>query len=204
VREIKKHDVEVLVVDDGSQDNTFHIARRLGALVLRNEENKGKGASLIRGFEYALEHDFDAVITMDGDGQHLPQEIPYFLRLARYSDKAVFIGDRLFKKKNMPFARLVTNRIMSWIISEISGQRISDSQCGLRLIKKEVLRKIKLVTSKYETESELLIKASRAGFAIESVPITCVYVNEKSHINPLKDTARFARFLMRELWMMRF
>ncbi len=204
VREIKKYEVEVLIVDDGSRDNTFLIAHRCGALVLRNEQNKGKGASLIKGFEYALQHDFDAVITMDGDGQHLPQEIPFFLRLARYSDKAIFIGDRLSKKKNMPFVRLATNTFMSWVISEIAGQKISDSQCGLRLIKKEVLKKIKLVTAKYETESELLIKASRAGFTIESVPITCVYINEKSHINPFVDSLRFISFIIKELWTSRY
>lgn len=200
VGEIHKQNLEVLVVDDGSNDNTYILAQNCGATVLRNEINQGKGASLAKGFKYAIINGFDAAITIDGDGQHLPEDIPYFIRLARYSDSGIFIGNRMQKTKNMPIARLATNKFMSWLISRIAKQNIPDTQCGFRLIKREVLEKINLSTSRYETESEILIRASRLGFKIESVPIRTVYNEEKSRINPFVDTIRFIKYLAREIW----
>jgi len=154
---------------------------------------------LVRGFKFALDNAFDAVITMDGDGQHLPQDLPDFIRLAENSDKAIIIGNRMGKTKTMPFIRILTNRFMSWLISCVTGQKIPDSQCGFRLIKKEVLQKIKFGTRRFETESEVLIKGSRLGFKIGSVPIKTVYSTEKSRINPVVDTLRFIRFIIGEL-----
>ncbi|MFA5145226.1 MAG: glycosyltransferase family 2 protein [Candidatus Omnitrophota bacterium] len=199
LKEIAMQELDVLVIDDGSSDDTFRIAKNCGAITLRNEKNQGKGASLIKGFDYALTYGYDAVITMDGDGQHLPEDIPYFMRLAKYSDSAIFIGNRMQKVKNMPLARIITNRFMSWFLSCLANQRIPDTQCGFRLIKKEVLKRVELKTSKYETESEILIKSSRLGFKIESVSIKTIYTQEKSHINPFIDTLRFIRLVLREL-----
>ncbi len=204
IRKIRQQELEVVVIDDGSLDNTYEIAKDNGAIVLRNENNEGKGASLIKGCHYAQDRDCDAVITMDGDGQHLPEEIPYFIRLAKYSNSGIFIGNRMFKIKNMPFVRVFTNKLMSWLISFVAGQSIPDTQCGFRLIKKEVLEKINLKTSKYETESEIIIKASRLGFKIESVPIKTIYSGEKSQINLVIDTLRFIKFIARELWTMKY
>lgn len=199
IREIRGQNLDVLVIDDGSKDNTSGIAVDNGATVLKNEENQGKGSSLIKGFNYALSHEYDAVITMDGDGQHLSEDLPYFIRLAKYSPNAIFIGNRMFKTKNMPLVRFLTNKFMSWFISCLAKQTIPDTQCGFRLLKKDVLKKLDLVTSKYETESEILIKSSRLGYKIESVPIKTVYLNEKSHINPFMDTLRFIRFVIKYL-----
>jgi glycosyltransferase involved in cell wall biosynthesis len=200
VKEIRLQNLDVLVVDDGSSDNTSQIAEACGATVLRNQINQGKGASLIMGFNYALSRNYEAVITMDGDGQHLPEDIPYFIRLAKYSDSAIFIGNRMLKAKTIPLVRLITNRFMSWLLSCIAKQKIPDTQCGFRLIKQEVLKRVPLVTSKYETESEILVRSSRLGFKVESVPIKTIYLGEKSQINPFIDTLRFFRFLIRELW----
>ncbi|MBL7151655.1 MAG: glycosyltransferase family 2 protein [Candidatus Omnitrophica bacterium] len=199
IEKILRHDLSVIVVDDGSRDNTSVIAREKGAVVLRNPANEGKGASLKKGFNFALEQNYDAVITMDGDGQHRPDDIPYFMRLAQYSQSGIFIGNRMSRAANMPLLRLLTNKFMSWLISAIAKQRIPDTQCGFRLIKKEVLERLKLRTSKYETESEILIKAARAGFKVESVPIKSVYSGEKSKIHPFVDTLRFVRFIIKEL-----
>ncbi len=203
IKIIHQQQLEVVVIDDGSVDNTSEIAKENGAVVLRNEENAGKGASLIKGFRYALSRGFDAVITMDGDGQHLPEEIPYFIRLATYSDSGIFIGNRMFKIKTMPYLRIFANKLMSWFISLVAKQNIPDTQCGFRLIKKGVLERINLRTSKYETESEMIIKASRLGFKIESIPIKTVYEGEKSQINPIIDTLRFIKFITSELWTMK-
>ena len=199
--EIKQYKIGVIVIDDGSTDATSEIANNQGAIVLNNEKNQGKGASLIRGFNYALSKGYDAVITMDGDGQHLPEDIPYFLRLAEYSDSQIFIGNRMNKTKNMPVVRVFTNRFMSWIISSIIGQSVPDTQCGYRLIKKKVLEKINLRTANYEIESEIIIKGARAGFKIEAVPIKTIYRDEKSKINPFVDSLRFLKFIFGELWI---
>ena len=203
ISKIKDQGLEVLVVDDGSTDKTAEIARAAKAVVLTNNKNHGKGVALIKGFDYAIKNDFDAVITMDGDGQHLPYDIPYFLRLAQYSDTAIFIGNRMHQPKNMPFTRLATNRIMSYFISGLIRQKVPDSQCGFRLIKKEALSVLGLSTSNYEIETEILIKAARRGLKIESVPISTVYFGQKSQINPFIDSLRFIRYIIRELWITR-
>lgn len=200
VQKIKGQGLDVLVIDDGSTDGTGSIAKNSGAIVLRNETNEGKGASLILGFYYALNKNFDAVITMDGDGQHLPEEILFFLKAAAYSNSSIIIGNRMSENKNMPLVRILTNRFMSWLISKIIRQQIPDTQCGFRLIKRDVLEKLCLVTSRYETETELLIKSSRLGFKIESIPIKTIYSAEKSQIQPLRDTFRFFKFILNELW----
>lgn len=204
VKEIRQQGLDVLVIDDGSSDNTSQLAQDNGAAVLRNQFNQGKGASLAAGFKHALERNYEAVVTMDGDGQHLPEDIPYFIRLAKYSQSAIFIGNRMRRTRGIPLVRLMTNRFMSWLLSRIAKQKIPDTQCGFRLIKQEVLKQVSLATSKYETESELLLKGSRLGFKIESVPIKTIYLGEKSQINPFIDTLRFFRFLIRELWTIRY
>ena len=199
IKKIRQLGLDVLVVDDGSNDKTSEIARTNAAAVLRNEVNQGKGASLIRGFEYALENGYEAVITMDGDGQHLTEDIPCFMRVAEHSDSAVFVGNRMNQKKDMPLIRILTNKFMSWLISGIIKQRIPDTQCGFRLIKREVMGKWNLETDRYEIESEILIQAFRLGYKIESVPIKTVYSREKSQINPFVDTLRFIRYIIKEL-----
>lgn len=204
VNKIRQQGLEALVVDDGSRDNTFQVATDSGAKVLRSPNNKGKGISLIKGFDYALANGFDAVITMDGDGQHLSEDIPYFIRLAEYSSSGIFIGNRMFRTQNMPAIRILTNKFMSWIVSGIAGQEIPDTQCGFRLIKSDVLKKISLDSPKFEIESELIIKAARLGFKIETVPVKTVYNNAKSRINPLTDTLRFFTFIIRQIWTTRF
>ena len=200
VRRLRQQNLEVAVIDDGSRDNTSLIARENGAVVIRNQTNEGKGASLIKGFQYAIKNNFDAVITMDGDGQHIPEEALNFIHAAEGNNAALFIGDRMTNSKGMPNVRWLTNKFMSWLISRIIGQKALDTQCGFRLIKTEALKNICLKTSKYETESEIIIKISRAGYKIESVPIKTVYKNEKSQINPFIDTLRFIKFISGELF----
>lgn len=199
IKEIRQQELEAVVIDDGSCDNTSCIARDSGAVVLRNQNNEGKGASLIKGFRYALSNGFDAVITMDGDGQHLPSEIPYFIGLAKDSGNEILIGNRMLNIRNMPLLRVLTNKFMSALISFVVKQAIADTQCGFRLIKKQALERIDLKTFRYETESEIIIQAARLGFKIRSVPIKTIYRGEKSQINPFIDTLRFIRFIVQEL-----
>jgi len=199
VQEVKKIIPCVLVIDDGSTDSTGQIAASCGAVVLSNASNEGKGACLRKGFQYALENNFEAVITMDGDGQHLTEDLPVFLRLADDAKVDLAAGNRMLQTKNMPFIRVLTNRFMSWMISLLSKQEIPDTQCGYRLIKRKVLEKIQLTTVNFEIETEILLQASRMGFKIVSVPIKTIYRGAKSQINPLVDTFRFIKFIIKNI-----
>jgi glycosyltransferase involved in cell wall biosynthesis len=203
VTDARAHIPDVIVIDDGSCDASADIARNAGAAVLMNRHNLGKGLTLNKGFHYALSHGFDAVITMDADGQHLPEEIPRFLERAKHSKASIIIGNRMKDLKCMPVVRAITNIFMSWLISKMARQRIPDTQCGYRLIKKDLLSKVNLRTYKYEAESEMLIQAARLGFTIESIPIKTVYLGTPSRINPAMDTFRFIRFIIKELWTSR-
>jgi len=196
ISRIRQLGLEAIVIDDGSSDDTVEIAQACGAIVLRNESNLGKGASLIKGYNYAIAQGFDAVISMDGDGQHSCDDIQAFIRKAENSQSAIIVGNRMAMTKNMPALRIMTNHFVSKLISIITKQHIPDTQCGFRLLKKEVLAKLNLSTSKYEIESEVLIKAARLGFKIESIPIQTIYSGQKSQINPFVDTLRFLRFII--------
>lgn len=198
INQIHKLELKAIIIDDGSQDDTAKIALDAGAEVLRNQANAGKGASLIKGYAFALSRGFDAVISMDGDGQHSADDIKVFIQKAESSDCGIVVGNRMAMTRGMPVLRIMTNRFMSWVISAIAKQYIPDTQCGFRLVKKEVLEKINLSTSKYETESEILIKAARLGFKVESVAVATIYSGQKSQINPFVDTLRFLRYILLE------
>jgi len=206
VSEARKIVSSVVVVDDGSRDDTAQIAEDSGALVLKHQVNSGKGAALRTGFQYALDHGYDAVITMDSDGQHDSSDIPAFLeafnRKAGFGKRTrpgVILGSRMQDIATMPAIRKFTNKFTSFVGSLLAHQELRDSQSGFRLISTDVLRAVELETSGYEMESELLIKASRAGFRITSVPIKTIYGQEVSKINPTLDTYRFLRLLFRSL-----
>lgn len=198
INQIVKLGLEVIIIDDGSTDDTVKIANACGVKVLVSLQNMGKGASLIKGFNFALQSGFDAVISMDGDGQHSPDDLAAFAQKARSSQSVLIVGNRMGVIKQMPVLRVMTNFLMSNFISLIVKQHIPDTQCGFRLVKKELLARIDLLTSKYETESEILIKAAHLGFKIESIPVKTIYSGQKSQINPLLDTLRFVRFMARE------
>lgn len=187
---------EVVVIDDGSTDNTRREAKRAGAQVISHPENRGKGEALKTGFRYALHKGFEVVITMDGDEQHDWKEIPTFLEKAQENQADIIIGNRMSNVRNMPFVRLWTNRVTSWAVSAIAHQKIDDSQSGYRLIRGKVLQNIGLVTSNFDTESEILVKASQHGYRIASIPIRTIYKDKfVSKIKPLKDTFRFIRLV---------
>jgi len=198
IEQIHKIGLKAIIIDDGSNDDTVKISLEFGAEVLRNPSNTGKGASLIKGYAFAVSQGFEAVISMDGDGQHSADDIKSFIQKAESSGCGIIVGNRMAMTKNMPLLRIAANHFMSWVISVIAKQHIPDTQCGFRLVKKEVLQKMDLSTTKYETESEILIKASRLGFKIESVPVKTIYSGQKSRINPFLDTLRFTRFIILE------
>jgi glycosyltransferase involved in cell wall biosynthesis len=183
----------VIVVNDGSQDDSGNLARKAGATVLEHKVNQGKGEALRTGFDYVVQNGFEHVITIDADLQHRPEELRLFTEEVKRGSFDLIVGTRDFSFRNMPFDRVVTNFVSSVILTLLSGQTIKDSQSGYRLISCKILREIKLKCRKYDLESEILIKAGRKGFKIGEVPITTVYEGSKSFINPLIDTGRFIR-----------
>ncbi len=189
----------IIVIDDGSSDNTAQIAREQNVVVLQHEVNRGKGMALRTGFEYALAQGYEIIITMDSDGQHEPADIPRFLKQLQYHHSDIVIGARVLDRKKMPLHRKLNNKLISKIGSWFCGQKVIDFQSGFRLIKSEVLRSITLETSRYETESEMLIKAGRMGFQIEALPIRTIYGKETSDVKPLREIYLFTRLFFRSL-----
>jgi len=197
IKQVSSAGFSAIVVDDGSTDRTFEISKSAGATVIRNHKNLGKGAALRNGFEYVLNSDFDAVITMDADGQHEPKFLKDFVAKAESTGSDLVLGNRMHQPRLMPLLRVFTNRFMSDLLSKRVGQNIPDTQCGYRLIRKELLSKFHLLTSRYEIDSEILIQAGLLGARIESIPISSVYDDQPSHINPFVDTLRFIRLILR-------
>ncbi len=200
VRQIRQMGLEAVVIDDGSTDETARIASDAGMLVISHLDNQGKGAAIRSGFAFALQHGYDAVVTLDSDGQHDPREIPRLLEACSQSRAAVVVGNRLQHGMAMPSVRRWTNRLMSWIVSALARQPIPDSQCGFRLIRREALSALHLSCRRFEIETEVLLDAARRGWTIASVPIRTIYDGHTSHIRPVRDGVRFLRLIARYLW----
>lgn len=197
VKSLRLEGYTVYVVDDGSSDETAAIAEREGAVVVKHKVNKGKGASMREGFRHIVKKGFESVMVMDGDGQHEVGDIRVLIDRMRQTDADIIIGNRMSDTSSMPMIRIHTNRFMSSFISAMARQYVPDTQSGFRLIKASVLSVINLRSSNYEIESEMIIRAARAGFRIDSVPIKTIYRDEKSRINPVVDTLRFIFFVIR-------
>jgi len=187
----------VLVLDDGSTDRTSDEARKAGAEVIRHEKNQGKGAAIKTGLRELAARDFLYVLILDGDGQHLPEEIPGFIEEANRSGAPFVVGTRMSDLAKMPWVRQMTNRFMSGQISRLCGQPVPDSQCGFRMMRRDVIPHLYCESNNYDYETEMLLIASREGFRIESVPVSTIYGEEKSKIHPVRDTVRFFQLISR-------
>lgn len=189
----------ILVVDDGSTDGTAHCASAGGAAVLRHDRNLGKGAALMTGFREALKDPaLEFVVTMDADLQHDPADLPSFLE-ARWGTSAnILVGVRRRFGSGMPALRILSNTLTSWLVSARTGYPVADSQCGYRLIGREVLKAVSLESSGFEAETELLIKAARLGFRIGWVPVRTVYQGEESRMTPWATTRGFLQVLLKD------
>ena len=190
----------IIIVDDGSQDQTAQICENHNVLLIRNIENQGKGYVLKIGFKAFLKNgSADYLLCMDADLQHPVSSISDFLRITEEKNSRFVVGVRMNRLKSMPIHRVLSNLLTSQIISWFTGQEIKDSQCGFRLVHKEVLENIKLSEKGYQLESEMLLESARKGFIIDCVPIPTIYNDEKSYIGHFSDTYRFIRLIFREL-----
>ena len=183
----------VLVVDDGSNDQTARRAREAGAEVIVHDQNRGKGEAIKTGLRHWFDRQFTRVIILDSDGQHLPEEIDRFIAAAaNATDSSFFLGNRMTNPTGMPVLRRVVNRYMSKRISDVCGQRIPDTQCGFRMLDRQLIPELLGGSDHFDYETEMLIIASRKGLPDRSVPITTVYSDEVSKISPGRDASAFS------------
>jgi glycosyltransferase involved in cell wall biosynthesis len=182
----------VVVVDDGSTDDTAARAEAAGATVLVQRPNAGKGAALRAGFRYALERDVAAVVTLDADGQHDPAEIPLFLEAFDAGRPELVLGWRDFAA--MPPIRRLSNTVGGWIFSAAVGRRVADNQSGYRLIGRRLMTAMLDSTdSGFAFEVEMIARCIALGLPMTEVPIRTIYAGEPSHIRPWAHLTGFLR-----------
>jgi glycosyltransferase involved in cell wall biosynthesis len=189
---------DVIVIDDGSTDGTAAALAGLGVTLISNPENLGKGASLWRGFAVALAEDADAVVTLDGDAQHRPEDIPRLVAAARAQPGRIIVGARLWQKEKVPPLRYFGNRFANFWVAWAAGFPVADSQSGFRLYPAAALRNLKVNPAlRFAFESEILIEAGRAGVRTSAVPIAAIYPPNAraSHYRSAVDTARIVRMI---------
>ena len=188
----------VLVIDDGSNDETAQRAREAGAEVIVHSQNRGKGEAIKTGLRHCLAREVTWLILLDSDGQHLPEEIERFLSAAASATQPMlFVGNRMDNASAMPFIRRVVNRYMSRRISHLCGQRIPDTQCGFRMLHQQLIPELLGGGDRFDYDTEVLIIASRKRYRIEPVPITTVYSDQVSNIHPVRDAFRFFKLMRR-------
>ena len=184
----------VLVVDDGSTDETAHLATGAGATVIHHERNCGKGAALRSGLSQLFKQGFEWAVTIDGDAQHAPEDLPALLRCAEQTGARLVIGNRMDDARAMPRLRRQVNRWMSRKLSRLAGRHLPDTQCGLRLIHLETWAALPLKTERFEVESEMLMAFLAAGRRVEFVPIQVIPSCRRSRIHPVADSLRWLRW----------
>jgi glycosyltransferase involved in cell wall biosynthesis len=187
----------VIVIDDGSDDRTPDIVRTLPVTFLRHSQRQGKGEALRTGFREALRQGFDAVVTMDGDGQHLAEDVPRLVDVGKRFPDHIVIGARLLQREHQPKGRRRANAVADWGISWACAQPIADTQSGQRWYPRSALDLVELNADNFVFEAAVLIAASREkGLGIVSVPIASRYESSfrLSHFNPVRDVARIAMY----------
>jgi glycosyltransferase involved in cell wall biosynthesis len=194
----------VIVVDDGSSDGTAEKLAGLAVVTLRNTYNSGKAASLRRGVLEAINRGAQAIVTLDGDGQHCPEDIPLLLGVFHSAPGHIVIGSRLHQRTQIPASRYWANRIANFWISGAAGYSIIDSQSGFRVYPAELFERARVGYARVDSfvfESEILIEAARLGMQAICVPVNVVYGERAraSHFHPVLDILRITRMVARRL-----
>jgi len=201
-REAVETGLPLLVVDDGSSDLTAQSVRELPLTLISHPENRGKGAALRTGFEWALANGFTGVVTLDADGQHEVAAVSLLAETARAGAIDIVIASRYTQFQEMAGLRSSWNRFGVWCMRKRTGLLISDSQSGFRYYSAALLRQVKLETDGYNMEMEVLLKAWRGGFVIGSLPIAARIADGRStsHYRPVRDTWNICMTFLRYMW----
>jgi glycosyltransferase involved in cell wall biosynthesis len=188
----------VLVINDGSDDDTAGEARRAGAEVISVPVNRGKGNGLKLAFQELFGRGFPSVITLDADGQHLPEEIPVLLKGAATGADLV-LGTRSHLFTEMSTLRKTSNRLSSWAISALAGKPLDDIQTGFRIYSRRLIESTGFPEARFEAESAVVVRAARRGFRIVSLPVQLGFADGRvtSHYRPLTDSLRIALAVVR-------
>ncbi len=168
-------DYQIIVVDDGSKDDTAEIALEAGAQVIRHILNSGSGSATATGLSYAQQNDYLVAATMDADGQHSAEDVIRGIRLMLNSEADLLIGSRLLDSRGMSRVKILGNRGLSFITYILFGINVTDSQSGMRIFSRTALDKLKWKTSGYEFCSEMLWRAKQKNLIIKEYPINAIY-----------------------------
>lgn len=198
-REAMQAGFPVLVVDDGSRDGTAARLKGLPVNVISHRENLGKGSALRTGFAWALKHGFAGIVTMDADGQHDAGAIPLLAATAAERGSDILIASRAVQFRQMAGLRSSWNRLGSWCMERRTGFDISDSQSGFRFYAARLVRGVELSAAGYQMEMEILLKAWRGGFRIDSLPVPARVADGRatSHYRAVRDTWRICMTFLR-------
>ena len=201
VRECLQHGLPVVLVDDGSTDDTSGQLTGLPVMLLRHQRNLGKGAALKTGFDWAMKSGFEGVVTIDADGQHDVSAIPKLIASAQDGNWGILIASRHSQFEQMAGLRKFWNRIGVWCSWKRTGFEITDSQSGFRYYSCDVLENVALKSDGYALEMEVFLKAWKAGFTVGSLPIAARVADGRatSHYRPFKDTVNISMTFLRNM-----
>ena len=191
---------KIIVIDDGSEDNTAGIASEMNATVIKIDKNCGKGLALKKGFHYFISNsDCDYLLCIDADLQHPVSSIPKFLQYAKKNKSQLLIGNRRKSFRIMPAHRIFSNIVTSFIISILIKQKIKDSQCGFRMIHRDLLKKLNMSKNDFLIESEMIFEAAGNNIDIHFIDIPTIYSYEQSHINNIDVSIKFIVLIFKEV-----
>lgn len=202
VKETQKFVDQVIIVNDGSRDNTLSLVDGFSVEIVNHKKNRGLGRALRHGFQVALTHGFDVVITLDSDGQHDAKDIKRLVDKLVNTEADAVIGSRLLDKKewkNFPRKRLLGNRILTYLTNGAVGRKVTtDSQSGFRVIRTARLKHLDLKESQMAISSEIIYELAKRNLKIEEVPIKATYDKEISNVRAIRDISRILWVLLKK------
>lgn len=191
----------IAVVDDGSSDGMDREVGKLGIACLRHGTNRGKGAALMTGLDWARERGWSWAVTLDADGQHSPGDLAAFWEAPVAADIGVVVGRRPIAGTAMPWHRRFSNRLTTRMTSALAGKPVHDAQCGYRMYRLEAVKSAGLpAEGRFEWEAQALVLLCRKGWSVLPVDIATLYTDNGSHMRLFADTLRFLRMYSKLAW----